>query len=162
MVRLFRWLTPPLPQAAPWPWVIGTAIVTAAMMLAGAWYQIKPAPLPVHVLEHRSMWVDEETWRVETDVRAEGACQIAVTRRFSADGVDFIRPPARSYLDPRKPGDLPYLVAVKPGRGTIWYEYTLPASMVGTEYLIEGTAWACDNGFAGSVGRWLVTVGARP
>lgn len=161
VVRWLAWIfVPPSPTAQPWPWAIGGALVAAAAMLVGIWLQSQPPPLPINIVEHRPVWVSDDIWRIETDVRSTDICEVAVTRRFSADG-SFVRAPVRSYLDPQKPGDLPYLLPVGPGEGTAWYEYRLPASFAGTEYLIEVTAWGCENGFSGPVGRWVVQVERR-
>lgn len=144
-----------------WAAVLAVMLWTVIVAIGMAVYLNRPPPppaeAPIHILSHTASWTPEGRWRVETRVRIEAECQIAVTRRFNRDG-DYVRQPVASYLDPVKPGNLPYLLTTRPGTGMAWYEYE--PGQVPDQYLISVTAWECANGFSGPIGQghWTVEV----
>lgn len=145
----------------PWPWLVAGVIWGALLTLGGIWWNALPPANPIAIVGHSSEWVAPDRWRVETRVRIDSECRVAVTRRFDRDG-ERIRQPATSYMHPTRPGDLPFLVTARPGSASVWYEYEIGPEMVGTDYLLSVDAWRCDNGFSGEVGRWTIKVGPRP
>lgn len=152
-------LIKPPPWRRFWPAALAALVWTAAVVIGTAVYlaiPIPPVKSPVEITANRAFWTPEGTWRVETDVKISDHCRIVVSRRFAADG-DLQREPSSTYLG-RRIGELPYLLEVRPWSGTVWYEYAIQPGHF-ADYLIEATAWQCDGGYSGTIGRWLVPVG---
>lgn len=141
---------------SPLIYVLGGSLGTAVFLAAGLIIYSLPGASPITVVETRAFWTDAGRWRVESELRVTDACRVEVNRRFTRDG-PLQREPAASYLGLRI-GELPYLVQTTPGNGVAWYEYAIAPGEF-QEYLIEATAWQCDNGFEGNVARQIVPVG---
>lgn len=152
----------PKPRAAAW--LIASLFLGAAIPLGVFAWHLWPAPSPIHILENRSYWNDEGHWVVETDARTDDVCTLVVSRQFvpaSGSGATVsLAPIGTDLLSSQKmqPGSMAYSFQTAARSGTVRYVYDIKPNEF-SRHLIEISAFACERGFEGNVGRWVVPIG---